>query len=89
MEIREIIKGLQLVEDGRKVAQIDFAESEGVLRITNLVVDREYEGLNLGETLVYEAVDYARDKNLEVKPLTSNVSIILSRIDKVGQNANL
>lgn len=89
MEIKEIIKGLQLVEDGRKVAQIDFAESEGVLRITNLVVDREYEGLHLGETLVYEMLDFARDKNLEVKPLTSNVSLILSRMEHTGPTANL
>lgn len=86
MKIREIIKGLQMVDDGRKVAQIDFAESEGVLRITDMVVDSEYEGHNLGEVLVDKTVDFARMNDLELKPLASHVSLILSRREKHGRS---
>ena len=81
MEIIKIIKGFEALEDGQKVGHIDFNIVNGVMKITHTEVDKKYSGKGIATELVKIAVEYARHKNLKVKPLCSLASHVLKKDD--------
>lgn len=78
MEFKKLVKGFEAVdESGKKIGQVDFTINDGLMRITHTEVDSENKGKGVAKELVKTAVDYARHKNLKVKPLCSAAAYIL------------
>ena len=53
----------------------------GVMKITHTEVDKKHSGKGIASELVKTAVEYARHKNLKVKPLCSLASHVLKKDD--------
>ena len=51
------------------------------MKITHTEVDKEHSGKGIATELVKIAVEYARHKNLKVKPLCSIASHVLKKDD--------
>ena len=51
------------------------------MKITHTEVDKKYSGKGIATELVKTAVEYARHKNLKVKPLCSIASHVLKKDD--------
>ena len=49
------------------------------MKITHTEVDKEHSGKGIATELVKTAVEYARHKNLKVKPLCSIASHVLKK----------
>lgn len=81
MEVIKLVKGFEAVEDGEKIAQIEFTIHDGVMRITHTEVKEKARGKGLATELVNTAVRYARHKNLKVKPLCSIADFVMKNGD--------
>lgn len=78
MEFIKLVKGFEAVdESGEKIGQVDFTINDGVMRITHTQVDSENKGKGVAKELVKTAIEYAKHKNLKVKPLCSVAAHIL------------
>lgn len=79
MEIKEIIKGFELFQEGISIGHVDFHQTGGVLKITHTQVSEEYSGQGLARKLILAAVDYAQKNNLKVLPLCAAASHVLNK----------
>ena len=77
MEFSKLVKGFEVSEEGHKIGHIDFNIVNGVMKITHTEVDKKHSGRGIATELVKTAVEYARHKNLKVKPLCSLASHVL------------
>lgn len=78
MEFKKLVKGFEVVDEaGKKIGQIDFTIIDGIMRITHTEVDAENKGKGVAKELVKTAVEYAKHKNLKVKPLCSAAAYLL------------
>ena len=77
MELVKLVKGFEAVENGEKIGQIDFNINDGVMRIMHTEVDKNHSGKGVATDLVKTAVEYAKHKNLKVKPLCSVAAHVL------------
>ena len=81
MEFSKLVKGFEVSEEGQKIGHIDFNIVNGVMKITHTEVDKKHSGKGIATELVKTAVEYARHKNLKVKPLCSLASHVLKKDD--------
>lgn len=81
MEINELVKGFEASENGQKIGHVEFNIVNGIMKITHTEVDKNHTGKGIGIELVKTAVEYARHKNLKVKPLCSYASHVLKKDD--------
>lgn len=78
MEFKKLVKGFEAIdESGKKIGQVDFTINDDLMRITHTHVDSDNKGKGVAKELVKTAADYARHKNLKVKPLCSVAAYIL------------
>lgn len=54
--------------------------NENCFEIDHTIVDENYSGKGIGKRLVVEAVAYAKENNLKIKPLCPFVSALFDRI---------
>ena len=57
--------------DGKAAGFLTYEIYSGCLDIQHTVVERDHRGKGLGEILLEEAVKYAKEKGLKVKPTCS------------------
>ena len=81
MEFSKLVKGFEVSEEGHKIGHIEFNIVNGVMKITHTEVDKKHSGKGIATELVRIAVEYARHKNLKVKPLCSLASHVLKKDD--------
>ena len=67
-----------LMVDGQAGGYIMYEIYDGCLDIQHTVVNRELRGHGLGQILIKAAVDYAKDKSLDIKPTCSYAQKLLS-----------
>ena len=79
MEFSKLVKGFEVSEEGHKIGHIEFNIVNGVMKITHTEVDKEHSGKGIATELVKIAVEYARHKNLKVKPLCLLASHVLKK----------
>lgn len=68
-----------LMFDNQKIGELTFSLKENYMIISHTGVNVEYRGKGLAEKLVNEAVAYARDNNLKIRPYCSYVSALMMR----------
>lgn len=64
---------------GKKIAKIDYAQSNGRLNLRHTEVPEEYQGQGIGNDLAKAALDYARAEKLQVIPTCPFVSTYIKR----------
>jgi len=64
---------------GKKIAKIDYAQSNGRLNLLHTEVPNEYQGQGIGSDLARAALEYARAENLEVVPTCPFVATYIRR----------
>jgi uncharacterized protein len=64
---------------GKKIARIDYAQSNGLLNLLHAEVPKECEGEGIGGDLAKAALEYARAEKLEVIPTCPFVSSYIRR----------
>lgn len=77
MEFVKLVKGFEAVEDGENIGHIEFNIHDGVMRITHTEVSKKARGKGIATELVNTAANYARHKNLKVKPLCSIANFVM------------
>ncbi len=55
-------------EDGEWIAELTYFTNSGTMTIDHTEVDEKLRGEGIGEDMVKAAVEYAREKNLKIKP---------------------
>ena len=64
---------------GKKIAKIDYAQSNGRLNLLHTEVPNEYQGQGIGSDLARAALEYARGEKLEVIPTCPFVATYIRR----------
>jgi len=64
---------------GKKIAKIDYAQSNGRLNLLHTEVPIEDQGQGIASDLAKAALDYARGENLQVVPTCPFVSTYIKR----------
>lgn len=79
MEFKKLVKGFEVYNNDEKLGQIDFNINDGIMRIMHTEVNNKHFGEGIATELVKTAVDYARHKNLKIKPLCSVAEHVLHK----------
>jgi predicted GNAT family acetyltransferase len=64
---------------GKKIAKIDYAQSNGLLNLLHTEVPKERQGQGIGSDLARAALEYARAEKLDVIPTCPFVSSYIRR----------
>ena len=64
---------------GKKIAKIDYAQSNGRLNLLHTEVPKEYQGQGIGSDLAKAVLEYARGENLEVIPTCPFIATYIQR----------
>ena len=64
---------------GKKIAKIDYAQSNGRLNLLHTEVPKEYQGQGIGSDLAKAVLEYARGENLEVIPTYPFIATYIQR----------
>lgn len=81
MEFVKLVKGFEALENGEKIGQVDFNINDGVMKIVHTEVNKNHSGKGIAKELVKTAVEYAKHKNLKVRPLCSVAAHVLRNDD--------
>ncbi len=67
---KEEMRGRFYIEEANKrLAELDYSLSSGVMAILHTEVDEKLKGKNIGYKLVTQAADYARENGLKIIPV--------------------
>lgn len=72
-------------EDNKKVANLEYTRSgDNIIVITHTMVAGKLEGKGIGKSLVEEAVKFARENNLKIRPLCPFAAAVMRKTEVYG-----
>ncbi|WP_068599462.1 GNAT family N-acetyltransferase [Vaginella massiliensis] len=79
LELEENQGAFYLFLDEQKIGELTFSLKDNYMIISHTGVDVEHRGQGLAEKLVNEAITYARENQLKIRPYCSYVSAYMMR----------
>lgn len=74
-----------LYEHGEKAGELNYVwEDENKLVIEHTEVDPKFSGKGFGKDLVMKAVEFARDKNIKIKPVCSYAKRVFEKDETIS-----
>ena len=74
----EKVNRFEIFESGQ-IAYLQYELNDGVLDLMHTIVPKQLEGQGVGSALAADALDFAREEHLKVKPSCSFIASYIQR----------
>ncbi|MCD7924470.1 N-acetyltransferase [Bacteroidaceae bacterium] len=74
----EKVDRFEVFESGQ-IAYLQYEEKNGILDILHTVVPPQLEGQGIAQSLTEAAIDYAKEKNLKIRPTCAYAKMFFTR----------